>query len=132
MSQQIVAKHFRLWLQTGMAGCFFAKKLAAKANSLSIEVHVETGFPKTDWIDSTFDDNGDADRAVIAVFPRILSEQALVDLLNSIVRERWRIRRRKKPSPSGGLLVGVDWMTRNGDVSETMGFAPFPHHACIS
>lgn len=119
------AAHFSLWLRAGMTGCDFAKRLAGKANRVAIALHVEAELPPTKWIDDTFDANADADRAVITVFPRISSEQGLVDFLNAFARDRWRIRRGAKLSPSGGVLVGIDWTTKNGDVSETMGFAPF-------
>jgi hypothetical protein len=126
VSETDAAAHFSLWLRAGMTGCDFAKRLAGRANRLAIALHVEAELPSTRWIDDTFDANADADRAVITVFPRISSEQGLVDFLNALARERWRIRRRARTSPSGGVLVGVDWTTKNGDVSETMGFAPFP------
>jgi hypothetical protein len=120
-----VADHFRLWLRAGMTGCEFAKRFAGKANQLAIAVDAEAELPPTDWLNSIFDANADADRAVIAVFPRITTEQALVDLINTLGRERWRVRRRAKTSPSGAALIGLDWVTKRGDVSETMGFAPF-------
>jgi hypothetical protein len=38
---------------------------------------------------------------------------------------RWALRKRKRTSPTGGVLVGLEWTTSRHDVSETMGFAPF-------
>lgn len=119
-------EHFRLWLRAGMTGCEFARMLAGKANRVAIELHVDAELPRTDWLNSTFDANADADRVVIAVFPRIAGELALVEFLNALGRDdRWRVRRRQRTSPTGGTLLGLEWTTRNGDVSEAMGFAPF-------
>jgi len=121
------AAHFRLWLRAGMAGCEFAKLLAGKANRMAIEAHVDAELPRTDWLNNAFDANAIANRAVIAVFPRISSERALIEFLNALGRDdRWKVRRRTKTSPAGGALVGLEWRTADGDISETMGFAPFP------
>ncbi len=109
-----------------MTGCEFAKRLAGKANRVAIALHVEATLPPTDWLDKTFDANATDERSVVTVFPRITSERGLVLFLNALDRNRWKVRRRMKTSPSGDILVGVDWTTRDGDVSETMGFAPFP------
>lgn len=119
-------EHFRLWLRAGMTGCEFARLLPGKANRVAIELHVDADLPPTEWMNNAFDANAEADRAVIAVFPRILSERALVDFLNALGRdERWRVTRRAKVSPAGNALVALEWRTKNGDISETMGFAPF-------
>lgn len=126
MGASDVATHFSLWLRAGMTGCEFAKRLPSKANRLALAVHVEAELPSASWLDDTFDANAEDERAVITVFPRIGSEHGLVDFLNALPRQRWRVRRRSKQSPGGGVLVGIDWTTKTGEVSETMGFAPFP------
>lgn len=126
MGETDVPSHFRLWLRTGNSGCEYAKRLAAKASQIAIVAHMEPMLPPTAWLDGVFDANADEERAVIAVFPHIQSERALIDLLNSLAGERWKILPRKKSSPSGNTCIGVDWTTKHGDVSETMGFAPFP------
>jgi hypothetical protein len=78
-------------------------------------------------LNRTFDAHGRGDRVVVAVFPSVTSEAALVELLNALQTDaRWTLRRLPKPSPSGGVLVGLAWTTRSGDVSDVMGFAPFP------
>lgn len=109
-----------------MSGCEFAKLLASKANRVAVELHVDAASPPTDWLNSTFDLHASAGRVVIAVFPRIANESALVEFLNALSKDsRWRLRRRTKSSPSGGVLVGLEWATRTNDTSDTMGFAPF-------
>lgn len=119
-------EHFRLWLRAGLTGCGFAQLLASKANRIAVELHVDAELPRTDWMNSTFDANAEADRIVIAVFPRLANERALVEFLNALGRDdRWYVKRRTKRSPNGGILVGLGWRTRSGDISETMGFAPF-------
>jgi len=114
-----VDDHFRLWLRAGMTGCEFAKLLAGKTGRVAIELHVDAELPPTDWLNNTFDEHAKADRAVIAVFPMIGNEIALVEFLNALGTDaRWKVRRRAKASPTGGVLVGLEWTTRAGDVSE--------------
>jgi len=109
-----------------MTGCEFARLLAGKSGRIAVELHVDAELPPTSWLNSAFDEHARADRVVIAVFPGILNEVGLVEFLNALGADaRWRIRRRSKISPSGGVLVGVEWITGSGDVTETMGFAPF-------
>lgn len=119
-------EHFRLWLRAGLSGCEFAKLLPGKANRVAIELHLDAGLPRTDWMNNTFDAHGEADRVVIAVFPHIASETALVEFLNALSRdERWQVKRRTKTTTGGGIRIGLEWTTRTGEVSDTMGFAPF-------
>jgi hypothetical protein len=124
VSSEDIANHFRLWIRAGMTGCEFAKRLSGKADHVAIALHLDRDVPATEWFESVFDPNSDADRAVVAVFPLISSEHAVVEFINALDRVRWRIQRRTKPSPTGGVLIGMDWTTKNGDVSEAMGFAP--------
>lgn len=41
------------------------------------------------------------------------------------LRARWRVVRQSKTSPSGAILVGLEWRTPLNDISLAMGFAPF-------
>lgn len=117
--------HFRAWLRAGMTGCLYARTLASKVGSLAVEAHVVA--PATSLLDRRLDDHAGGSRAAVFVFPFITSEQGLVELLNELhASSRWRVRR-AGPSPSGAVLVGLEWTTARGDVSDTMGFAPFPH-----
>ena len=119
-------EHFRLWLRAGLTGCAFAKLLAGKTGRVAIEIHTEAGPPPAAWLNNTFDVHAAAERTVIAVLPGIASEHALVESLNGLGTDpRWSIRRRTKTSPTGGILIGLEWRTRAGDISEAMGFAPF-------
>lgn len=121
-----ITEHFRLWLRAGLTGCDFAKKLSAIAGQVAIVAQMDVKLPPTEWLNREFDVHANQDRAVIAVFPHIQSELALVELLKGLSGGRWSIQPRKKRSPTGCALVGVDWTTQNGDSSEAMGFAPFP------
>lgn len=118
--------HFRLWLRAGMTGCEFAKLLPGKAGRVAVELHVDADLPPTTWLNNAFDEHAKSDRTVIAVFPRISAESTFVEFLNVLGADaRWAVRRRAKSSPSGGVLVGLEWTTASGDLSEIMGFAPF-------
>jgi hypothetical protein len=121
-----VGEHFRLWLRAGMTGCEFAKLLSGKVGRVAVEHHIDADLPPTDWLNNAFDEHARFDRAVIAVFPRIATEVSFVEFLNALGTDsRWKVRRRSKPSPTGGVLVGLEWTTGSGEISETMGFAPF-------
>ncbi len=126
MSEDAI-EHLRLWLRVGMTGCAFAKHLANKANRVAIEAHVDAELPPVAWLNNALDAHAKADRVVVAMFPQITNEVAFVDLVNLLGTDaRWHVRRRAKLSPSGGVLVALEWETSDGDLSETMGFAPFP------
>jgi hypothetical protein len=109
-----------------MTGCEFARLLSGKARRVAIELRVDADLASIDRLNDAFDEHAKYDRAVIAVFPHITTEAAFVEFLNALGADaRWNLRRRAKTSPSGGVLVGLEWTTASGDVSETMGFAPF-------
>ena len=108
-----------------MTGCEFAKRFAGKAHQAVIARYLDANAPPVDWFESLFDSDAEGERAVVAVFPLISSERHLIAFLNGLDRGRWRIRRRAKSSPGGDALLGMDWTTKHGDVSEVMGFAPF-------
>jgi hypothetical protein len=109
-----------------MTGCRFAQLLAGKTGRVAVELRVDAEIPLTEWLNNTFDVHAKAERTMIAVLPTIASERALVETLNELGADpRWSVRRRPKPSPTGGILVGLEWRTRAGDLSEAMGFAPF-------
>jgi hypothetical protein len=119
-------QHFRLWLRAGLTGCKFAKLLAGRSGRVAVELHVDSELSPTAWLNDAFDEHAKADRAVIAVFPAIATEIAFVELLNELGTDsRWRVRRRSKTSPTGAVLVGLEWTTASGDTSDMMGFAPF-------
>jgi hypothetical protein len=122
----VSGEHFRLWLRAGMTGCEFAKLLTGKRGRIAVEVHGPTGLPFAGRLNNTFDEHAKAGRAVIAVFPTITTEIAFIDFLNELKMDpRWRVRRRSKTSPSGAVLIGLEWITSSGDISDAMGFAPF-------
>lgn len=125
-----VSEHFRLWLRAGMTGCEFARLLAGRHGSVAIdaiELYVDDSPQTTALLNHNFDEHARAERAVIAVFPNIITEAALIEFLNTLgTNPRWKVRRSAKTSPLGGVLVGLEWTTRSGDISDVMGFAPFP------
>lgn len=126
MSEDAI-EHLWTWLRAGMTGCAFAKRLANKANRVAIEAHVDAELPPVAWLNNALDAHAKAERVVVAVFPRITNEDAFVDLVNLLAADdRWHVRRRTKSSPTGGVLVALEWETSDDDLSETMGFAPFP------
>jgi hypothetical protein len=109
-----------------MTGCEFAKLLPGKAGRVAIEVHIDSDLAPTHWLNQAFEEHAKHDRVVIAVFPHITAEIILVDFLNTLGSDaRWAVTRHSKTSPRGDVLVGVEWTTALGDISETMGFAPF-------
>lgn len=77
-------------------------------------------------MNSAFDNYAKVEQAVIAVFPNIVTERAFIGFLNELGSlPRWKLRRRSATSPTAGALIGLEWTTSSGDVSNTMGFAPF-------
>lgn len=117
-----VAKQFRNWLHAGMTGCSYASAFAAVRGRLTVTTYGEP--PVTSRLDDALDFHGQEDEAFAFVLPYLRSEDELVGLLQQLSRApRWHVR----PAgtlPSGDVLVGLDWTTANGDVSDTMGFAP--------
>jgi hypothetical protein len=98
-----------------MTGCEFAKRLSGKAGRVAIELHVDAATPPTDWLNSAFDAHARSERIVIAVFPSVTTEETFVEFLNALGADgRWALRRRTKTSPSGGVLLGVEWTTTAG------------------
>src|SRR5262249_44704064 len=122
-----VDDHFRLWLRAGMTGCEFARLLAGKLGRIAMELHVTAAPPLIARLNEAFDEHSRAGRVAVAVFPTIATGTGLVELLNALHTDpRWNIRRSSKTSPSGGVLIGLEWTTPAGDISDVMGFAPFP------
>ena len=123
----VAAEQFRLWLRAGLTGCKFAQLLAGKRDRVAIEIQFDDRVLLAESLSHIFDEHEKAERAVIAVLPRIASEIGLIESLDALRADpRWKVRRRAKTSPTGGVLVGLEWTTRSGDVSDAMGFAPFP------
>jgi hypothetical protein len=121
-------EHFRLWLRAGMTGCSFARMLTggSKRTAVVAEIQPIAGQRIALRLNTGFDAHARADRVAVAVFPLINCEGALIELLNTLACDsRWRIRCHPQRSPSAGVLVGLEWITASGHVSEAMGFAPF-------
>lgn len=122
MNEQIT-DHFRKWLRVG-TGCSFAASLA-KGGRIAYEAHDE--MPPVHEVDTNLDQYAAGALSAILIFPFLTSEAGLVDILHALRAgsPRWKIRHRGN-GHTGSVLVGVDWSTANGDVSDTMGFAPLP------
>jgi len=116
-----IHKHFRQWLRSG-TGCGFAASVA-KSGRVAYESHDEMPFVPD--LDTRFEDYGARELAAIVLFPFVTSEAALVDVLTALRADspRWKVKRRGNGA-AGTVMVGVEWSTANGDVSDTMGFAP--------
>lgn len=115
--------HFKLWLRRS-TGCRFAA-LLVKDGRIAYEPHEEV--PNVDDLDTRLDVYGASARSVIILLPFVASERALVDVLSALVAgsRRWQVHNRGR-TPSGGVLVALEWQTAAGDRSEAMGFAPLP------
>lgn len=121
----VVVSHFRQWLRAGMTQCEFAKLLPGQGERVMIESHVAVPVPPIARLNVTFDTYVEANRVAVAVFPRIAGDRDFVELLNEFAHnERWTLRRRPKLSPTGCVLVGLEWRTADGDSSDAMGFGP--------
>jgi hypothetical protein len=116
--------HFKWWLQMQATGCIFAASLA-KAGRIAYEPHSDT--PRVDDLNTNFDLYGARGLTAIVLLPFITTETGLVDVLSGLRTGslRWKLRTRGQ-SPTGNALVGVEWITANGDISDAMGFAPLP------
>jgi hypothetical protein len=118
--------HVRLWLRAGLSGCEFARRLAGKADRVVVELYADATVPSTTKLNKALDAHAAAERTVIVVFPLVVDEQQLVDLLATLLTDtRWRVRDGGKTSPSGGAIVGLEWTTSAGDISDVMGLGPF-------
>lgn len=122
MDKNPVTGHFERWLRAGMTGCSYAQRLARMPGGTAI--HSITAADFVDDVGSIFDACGAQHRAAIIVFPQVRDEAGLVALLHGLARDspRWRLRSREA---EGTVHLGLDWITAAGDVSDTMGFAPF-------
>lgn len=104
-------------------GCVFASSFVSKGADGRISF---TTFWDVDEgailnINGHLDGCGDSDRAACVVFPGITSAKDLVALLMLLnTDERWRCRRWKPASTS----VRLEWRTRSGSWSQTLGLAP--------
>jgi len=118
-----IGGHFRKWLRIG-TGCGFAASLA-NAGRVAYEAHAE--MPPVHEVDTNLDAYAASRFSAVFIFPFATSEAGLVDVLASLRAgsSRWKIRDRG-PGNGGTHLVGVQWSTANGDVSDAMGFAPLP------
>jgi hypothetical protein len=117
-------EHFKWWLQMQATGCIFAASLA-KAGRIAYEPHSDT--PQVDDLDTNLDLYGARGLTAIVLLPFITTEAGLVDVLSGLRArsQRWKLRTRGR-APTGSALVGVEWTTANGDISDAMGFAPLP------
>jgi hypothetical protein len=117
-------EHFKWWLQMQATGCVFAAALA-KAGRVAYEPHVD--IPQVDDLNTNFDVYGQRGLCAILLLPFVMSERELVNVLSGLQAgsSRWRIRDLGL-SAAGNTLVGLEWTTAHGDVSDAMGFAPLP------
>lgn len=64
----------------------------------------------------------------IAIFPAIRTEADLVELLHRLATgDRWKLSRETvKGLVTEDVLVGIQWKTKTGLISQPMGLGPFP------
>ncbi len=117
-------EHFKWWLKMQATGCLFAATLA-KAGRLVYEPHSDT--PQVDELDTHFDLYGQRGLTAIVLLPFVITEPDFVEVLSGLRAgsQRWKLRDRGR-SATGNVLVGLEWTTANGDISDAMGFAPLP------
>ncbi len=120
---QEAVEHFKLWLRRS-TGCLFAARLVRNGR-VAYEPHEEV--PDVDDLDAGLDVHGEQARSAIILLPFAASEAALVDVLLALQDRsaRWRVRDRGR-TQTGSVLVGLEWKTASGDVSDAMGFGPLP------
>jgi len=115
-------EQFGRWLAHGFTGCKFAPTFV-KGNLL-FAVFDQLAEPQE--IDAAFDLGAGERMPTIALFPRIRTEDGLVQQLHRLAEgKRWRV----SPQAPKGLttddfLVGIEWTTSTGLTSMPMGFAP--------
>lgn len=122
----------REWFNRGQSGCKFASQLASRATQLAFHVHL--GPPAQldfDDIDSSIDDAATRKDVCLLVFPRICSDQEIVELVLRLQRgSRWTVEPRAAPqSPDGQpnfpiAGVNIEFQTAQRVRSSAMGFAP--------
>ncbi|MBX3160162.1 MAG: hypothetical protein KF773_29615 [Deltaproteobacteria bacterium] len=118
-----VVDHFNRWLRTASTGCLFASRLVA-AGRIAYERHDKP--PDVDVLDASLDDYGRRGLTAIVLLPLLSSEEELVAALARLGEgTRWRTLDRGRRA-DGSVLVGLEWTTASGDVSDAMGFAPLP------
>ena len=117
-------EHFKWWLQMQATGCIFAA-LLAKAGRIAYEPHSDT--PQVDDLNTNFDLYGQRGLTAIVLLPFVVTEPGIVGVLSGLRdgSQRWKVRDRGR-SADGNILVGLEWITANGNISDAMGFAPLP------
>jgi len=121
--EEAIVDHFHKWVRIG-TGCVFASSLAS-SRRVAYEAHAE--MPPVHELDANLDTYAASKRSAVFILPFVTNESGLVDFLAAlrVGSSRWKIKDRG-PGNAGNHLVGVQWSTQNGDVSDTMGFAPLP------
>ena len=120
---QEAVEHFKAWLRRS-TGCRFAAQLV-RDGRVAYEPHEE--IPNAGHLDARLDVHGAGARSAIMLLPFVASEDALVGVLEALRAgsPRWRVRDRGR-TPTGCVLVGLEWTTADGDSSDDMGFGPLP------
>lgn len=121
-SLEHAGRHFGRWLRSGSTACGFAQHFAGSAQLIA-QVCL-SGVPSASDLDDIF--LGNSTRVPVVVIPVIASERELVRFLQRLPHDsdRWSIHRRDVSAPSGGVAVGIEWITANQQRSHVMGFAP--------
>jgi hypothetical protein len=101
------------------------RRVTGKGRTVAYEPHSDT--PQVDDLNTNFDLYGARGLTAVVLLPFVMTEAALVDVLAGLRAgsPRWKLRARGQ-SPAGNALVGVEWTTASGNISDAMGFAPLP------
>lgn len=122
-------EQFRRWLAAGLAGCWFAARLARNEGRLRFYYLLDE--PSEDLaleLDEFFDQAAEYGSVPIALFPRIRTATGTAHLVKLLRRgNRWSAKEaawRHHPRDRDACLVAIDWLTRTKLRSRVMGFAP--------
>jgi hypothetical protein len=115
----------RQWLAEGMSGCRFASLIGQRRERFVAAAY--TGVAREVDVARIFEYGIQECAPVLALFPDIRTEAALVEQLRALARgARWRITRQRPPGlVTDDVLIGVAWQIGNGCSTSVMGLAPF-------
>lgn len=115
----------RRFLGASLTGCAFATALANARGGINYCEFGELDEQLPSFLDGLLDTSADKGCATVAIFPRIVDVTGIVELLKVLAQgDRWRVYVRKSTGSSECTLIGVEWVTRSGDLASVLGFAP--------
>ncbi len=131
----LIGEIFFNWISTGQLGCIFAAKLARKPREnrwhsvVQLQALTE-GDRLGQLISAHLDGASDTHEAAAIIFPDVVGEQAIVDLVNLLCSDpsgRWyRTDDGIDPDPAAARsFIGLRWILKRGTaVNYVLGFSP--------